>query len=678
MKWKREPAEFLSEKTFLIIRDDFGGCEASNGGKEKNNLSSIVSNSNSSSNNSSRGRSTDEESDSSQTRSPMGKTSTWPPKMKRSAQPLYEELDRPKTANLDKPSVLNPELVDKLDMSLLSKELFCDSITRYQQLTAKTISGGNSSTTELFPSNRCRRRQTLLLGLQQQQQHHQRATWNDRVVLRHKRCSFEQILDASLSQIEPALDTARMQKQSRLAIVQDNQNANLGKRSSPESKKFDDNNNRNSSNGPNKVSTLSSVKKKSSRASMPADVEVFTSLTSKNVPEPCRTCGRSDQPERFHSHPKDGRPNKTKNSLSMYTSKTKVSVPKTVQKPVALNFRSDKNRIKTDEEAVTARDVKTKSITPAETRSSQQTRFSTRPSSAPIKRGPKTVTCYICGREFGTTSFPIHEPRCLQKWEQENNSLPVSQRRPTPRRPEVAIDQSEWNTAAWEKSQAQLVPCPKCGRTFLPDRLLIHRNNCKAIPKNPEKEKVDVSEKSTTGSSRNGPPMIPCQICGRNFGTRSIKIHEPQCTKRWQIEKETQSLNSQRRESSSGQKSSPSQDNASISPLGDISQKRTITCYICGRDFGSSSIAIHEPQCLKKWHVENDKLPPSQRRKEPQKPDVIYTKDPATGDVVVDLAAIAEASWKTHLSQLVPCKNCGRTFNPDRVIVHERSCKGNR
>lgn len=30
------------------------------------------------------------------------------------------------------------------------------------------------------------------------------------------------------------------------------------------------------------------------------------------------------------------------------------------------------------------------------------------------KRRPRTVTCYICGREFGTASFPIHEPKCLQ------------------------------------------------------------------------------------------------------------------------------------------------------------------------------------------------------------------------------------------------------------------------
>ena len=45
-----------------------------------------------------------------------------------------------------------------------------------------------------------------------------------------------------------------------------------------------------------------------------------------------------------------------------------------------------------------------------------------------------------------------------------------------------------------------------------------------------------------------------------------------------------------------------------------------VVCYICGQKFGSKSIGIHEPQCLKKWHAENDKLPKRDRRPEPKKP----------------------------------------------------------
>jgi len=56
----------------------------------------------------------------------------------------------------------------------------------------------------------------------------------------------------------------------------------------------------------------------------------------------------------------------------------------------------------------------------------------------------------------------------------------------------------------------------------------------------------------------------------------------------------------------------------------------------------------------------------------------LFAEDLSTGNMVVDQAATAEANWMTHLSQLVPCKRCGRTFNPDRVQIHEKSCKGTR
>lgn len=34
-----------------------------------------------------------------------------------------------------------------------------------------------------------------------------------------------------------------------------------------------------------------------------------------------------------------------------------------------------------------------------------------------------------------------------------------------------------------------------------------------------------------------------------------------------------------------------------------------------------------------------------------------------------------EAAWEASKAQLVPCSNCGRTFAPDRLPVHQRACK---
>lgn len=92
-------------------------------------------------------------------------------------------------------------------------------------------------------------------------------------------------------------------------------------------------------------------------------------------------------------------------------------------------------------------------------------------------------------------------------------------------------------------------------------------------------------------------------------------------------------------------------------------------CYICGREFGSQSISIHEPKCLEKWHIENNQLPKHLRRPEPRKPEV-----PTGGSYT--LADENEAAYYSAQAQFVPCRNCGRTFFPDRLPVHERCCKG--
>ena len=49
-----------------------------------------------------------------------------------------------------------------------------------------------------------------------------------------------------------------------------------------------------------------------------------------------------------------------------------------------------------------------------------------------FNKRPKTIVCYICGREFGTRSLTIHIKSCQQKWENEQNLLPKKQRRKCP------------------------------------------------------------------------------------------------------------------------------------------------------------------------------------------------------------------------------------------------------
>lgn len=73
----------------------------------------------------------------------------------------------------------------------------------------------------------------------------------------------------------------------------------------------------------------------------------------------------------------------------------------TVQKPLPIKFKSKKSEkaagdTKKEEKREDKKEVKQEgSVTHAQF-------------------GPRTLTCYICGREFGTASLHLHEPRCLQ------------------------------------------------------------------------------------------------------------------------------------------------------------------------------------------------------------------------------------------------------------------------
>ncbi|KAM7024139.1 zinc finger protein 474-like [Acridotheres tristis] len=247
-------------------------------------------------------------------------------------------------------------------------------------------------------------------------------------------------------------------------------------------------------------------------------------------------------------------------------------------------------------------------------------------SQTPFSRRPPFKICYICGREFGSQSIAIHEPKCLQKWHIENNQLPMHLRRPEPRKPEVPTGSGSYtfadeNEAVYYNAQAQLVPCRSCGRTFFPDRLPVHERCCK------EGSRGARLPRSGTGSARGDPS----------------KAHQ-----------------------------GTSRGAPALSEQAKVARRPpTVICYICGREYGTKSISIHEPQCLKKWHQENDNLPKHLRRPEPKRPEVRTVQ--AKG--FYDLDDLNEAAWTSAQAQLVPCDICGRTFLPDRLIVHQRSCK---
>ena len=197
---------------------------------------------------------------------------------------------------------------------------------------------------------------------------------------------------------------------------------------------------------------------------------------------------------------------------------------------------------------------------------------------------PKALVCYICGREYGTASLEIHLKTCKKKWEQEQMQKPRHERKPCPQPPKnfddmiagrvSQTDMDSYNNDAFKNyNEKALDACPNCGRTFLPDRLQVHLRSCnKAHGKSPEPSST----------------LKPGSLGGSLGGGGG-----------------------------SGNKMS-----ASMSPSKPafIQKPKTVMCYICGREYGTTSIEIHIKSCIKKWEIEEGKKPLKERRPVPQPP----------------------------------------------------------
>ena len=107
---------------------------------------------------------------------------------------------------------------------------------------------------------------------------------------------------------------------------------------------------------------------------------------------------------------------------------------------------------------------------------------------------------------------------------------------------------------------------------------------------------------------------------------------------------------------------------------------RMLFCPLCGREFGSMSLNIHMKSCRDKFNREQEQLPKHMRRnadKIIESYNQNNAKLQAGGNY--NLEEMNNQAFETYKQEaLVRCEGCGRTFLPDRLIVHQRSCLKNK
>jgi protein-arginine kinase activator protein McsA len=152
-----------------------------------------------------------------------------------------------------------------------------------------------------------------------------------------------------------------------------------------------------------------------------------------------------------------------------------------------------------------------------------------------LTKGPALPLCYICGRQFGTSSILLHEPKCMQKWENEQSKLPKAQRLPRPVRPQFLfklegsvkkgeledlpsdlLDEMEaYNEQAVNEFQEHgRAQCPHCKRKFAQDRLEIHLRSCNSDSSffarhSHRNNKENKSASIENGTSKSPPKVVP-------------------------------------------------------------------------------------------------------------------------------------------------------------------------
>lgn len=97
-----------------------------------------------------------------------------------------------------------------------------------------------------------------------------------------------------------------------------------------------------------------------------------------------------------------------------------------------------------------------------------------------------------------------------------------------------------------------------------------------------------------------------------------------------------------------------------------MEKPKAVMCHMCGMEFGTTSIAIHFPQCKQKLQQQHFHIAAPPKAVLPQPTDPNYLQL---------LKEYNDEAYEIYMQRARrECSKCGRKIAPDRFEAHQRAC----
>ena len=241
------------------------------------------------------------------------------------------------------------------------------------------------------------------------------------------------------------------------------------------------------------------------------------------------TCGKEQNPERFHSHPKHLVKFKAKDK------DTKLNSKHAVTKPTALKYRSrslegDKTSSK-------------KSTTNEKSKLKQPGVYATKKSNSVVKRKSKSVNnSPVAARkpekkkpQIDSLKIFIEKRKAAMNKKSSTKDFGIEIFEDKQSDPNELPLPAASKTKVHVKQKKRPKPIKEDGGTTTEDDesedSIAQLNSSKFSSVTSKMDRISEEKPLSKPSERQktAPPTRVCYICGREFGSRSLKIHQPQC-----------------------------------------------------------------------------------------------------------------------------------------------------